>query len=135
MPRKRHNNHVVLFETKDLELIFGPARDGVARMDLATYDVSLRRMQCFAVKGAQCVACDTIGTEIRLEKWPNGGGIHLDLFGPNKNGDMILMTIDHIIPKSKGGPNSLDNYQPMCYRCNQKKGNNYIHVPQSNLLQ
>jgi 5-methylcytosine-specific restriction endonuclease McrA len=33
------------------------------------------------------------------------------------------MTRDHIQPKSKGGPETLENMQTMCTRCNGKKGN------------
>lgn len=33
------------------------------------------------------------------------------------------MTIDHILPKSKGGPNELSNYQMLCTVCNRNKGN------------
>jgi len=33
----------------------------------------------------------------------------------------ILMTRDHIYPHSKGGPDSVDNSQTMCERCNVKK--------------
>ena len=32
-----------------------------------------------------------------------------------------MMTIDHIIPKSKGGNNDINNLQPMCNTCNTKK--------------
>jgi len=35
----------------------------------------------------------------------------------------VLMTIDHILPKSRGGGNNINNYQPMCQPCNSKKGN------------
>lgn len=34
------------------------------------------------------------------------------------------MTIDHIIPKSKGGVNDYSNYQMLCSACNQKKADN-----------
>ena len=34
----------------------------------------------------------------------------------------MMMTKDHILPRSKGGANRLENYQPMCSKCNCKKG-------------
>ena len=33
------------------------------------------------------------------------------------------LEIEHIIPKSKGGSDHLDNLQPMCAICNNIKGN------------
>lgn len=33
------------------------------------------------------------------------------------------MTMDHIVPGSKGGRNSLDNLVLCCYACNHKKAN------------
>lgn len=109
---------------EDNEEVFSRARSGEMRMEIAGRSVSIRRMQCYAVKGVACVRCGIQGTEIRLEEWSNGGGIHLDFYGYNQNGHRVMMTIDHIVPKSKGGPNELSNYQPMCEPCNSKKGAN-----------
>ena len=35
------------------------------------------------------------------------------------------LTLDHIVPKSKGGPHTPENLQTMCRPCNNKKGNTY----------
>lgn len=37
-------------------------------------------------------------------------------------GSTEKLTIDHIVPKSKGGGNELSNYQTLCGKCNNKKG-------------
>lgn len=34
----------------------------------------------------------------------------------------VELTIDHVIPKSHGGPKTIDNMQPLCFKCNLKKG-------------
>lgn len=41
---------------------------------------------------------------------------HLSINHPDRT------TIDHVIPKSKGGGNRLDNLRVCCYACNEKKG-------------
>ncbi|MCL2026021.1 MAG: HNH endonuclease [Leptospirales bacterium] len=57
------------------------------------------RWQIFERDNFQCVAC--------------GKTAH----------DGIILHIDHIVPKSKGGKNIMDNYQTLCHQCNIGKSN------------
>ena len=77
-----------------------------------------RRLQVFAHKGTACVRCGVEGVHL-LSSVNIAGGHHVDLY----TADFVLMTVDHILPKSKGGANTLANYQPMCQHCNGRKGN------------
>jgi 5-methylcytosine-specific restriction endonuclease McrA len=49
---------------------------------------------------------------------------HLNLYAV-ENGQEVLMTSDHIFPKSLGGRGHLKNRQAMCSPCNSKKGSYY----------
>lgn len=121
------NQKTLLFRTTDLSSILDLAKQGVFRMELEGHNVSIRRMECFAVKGVRCVRCGIVGNAIVLEQWKDGS-LHVDLYHEFSGQGRRLMTIDHIKPKSKGGANTLDNYQPMCYTCNQKKSDTYEPV-------
>jgi len=86
------------------------------------------RYQTF-LKGTKCVACNLEGQYFALEQHnylsPNQSSTrwHLNLYGVNSDGDEVLLTKDHIRPRSLGGGNALDNLQTMCYPCNHNKGN------------
>lgn len=82
-----------------------------------------QRYQTFFTKGTKCVCCGLEGKYFAKEKGEKDISYHLNLYGVNEKGKEILMTKDHIIPKSKGGKDEVNNYQTMCVICNVKKGN------------
>lgn len=84
------------------------------------------RHRVFKTKGIKCVKCGVTGTHFAIERHKGQEGrYHLNLYATNSEGQEILMTKDHVIPTSKGGPNTLDNLQPMCVCCNVEKGDSY----------
>ena len=88
------------------------------------------RYQLYAEKGCKCVRCDVVGTYFALERGINdpNGKFHLNLYATMPGGGERMMTKDHILPRSKGGKNRLENYQPMCSRCNHSKADK-LEVP------
>lgn len=73
----------------------------------------------------KCVECGLTGTIMRLEysRHPRGlVELHFNLYA-FKRGHAVLMTQDHITPRSKGGEDVDENLQTMCVKCNEKKGN------------
>lgn len=43
-----------------------------------------------------------------------------------KTDDSVTLHVDHILPKSLGGTESVDNLQTLCMQCNISKGNKFI---------
>lgn len=50
----------------------------------------------------------------------------LNLYAKNKFGVEVMMTRDHIIPKSLGGLDSVPNLRPACQQCNEARGNEVL---------
>ena len=77
-----------------------------------------RRLKVFHLKGCICVTCGLQG-EILAKGLDEKGRLHWDVYARG----FVPLTVDHIIPRSRGGSNHIDNLQPMCHECNQVKGN------------
>lgn len=92
--------------------------------DLYTTYGGHSRLSVFAELGRKCATCPREGN-VLLASRDRGGGLHIDLYA-----DHVLMTVDHIIPRSAAkrwnwptaSIESIRNKQPMCQPCNGKKG-------------
>jgi hypothetical protein len=91
-----------------------------------------RTLQLFVEKGTKCVSCGLEGhhfVEIWLDTPKDCTLSIMNLYGM-RNGGRDLMTLDHIVPKSKGGNDTLANGQPMCANCNGKKADKVVLPPE-----
>jgi len=88
------------------------------------------RLRTFLIHGTVCVNCGLCGQYFALERHlpashylnDNIVNYHFNLYGKHESGEEILFTKDHIIPRSKRGPDSIKNMQTMCITCNHNKG-------------
>lgn len=92
-------------------------------LDNDEINVTSNRLRLFKTKGIKCVNCGLEGQWFYKCRQENDVNYHLELF-VEKNGKLLKMTKDHILPSSKGGADHLSNMQVMCEECNGKKGNN-----------
>ena len=98
--------------------------------------ISNMKLGCFLHNGIICAKCGCSGQYFLLERHGNSRGIsrkgkhinriihpyRLQLYFVLPGGKEMMMTKDHIIPKSRGGHGEIDNLQTMCHRCNCDKG-------------
>lgn len=73
----------------------------------------------FIKHGFKCSKCGIEGKYANLE-YNSQRGNHLNVYA-EKDGQAVLLTKDHIYPKSKGGLNNIRNYQVLCEECNNMK--------------
>ncbi|MBC2768576.1 HNH endonuclease [Pusillimonas sp. 7-48] len=73
---------------------------------------SLRR-RVFREDGLKCASCGIVGFE---KRFPRGG------YGYYTHTEGVYLSIDHIVPKAKGGTNDRSNLRVLCTTCNTRKG-------------
>lgn len=76
------------------------------------------RLSLYITKGYTCHSCGLECNRL-IQGKANDGALHLDLYDTNLT---RMLTVGHIIPKSKGGKWVLDNLRPLCHVCNTKEG-------------
>jgi len=74
-----------------------------------------------------CTACNLEGTKMILEQHPNDKAPHFNLYGEEDN-ELVMLTKDHILPKSVNGGDTHSNYQTMCEICNNLKGSKRLSL-------
>lgn len=114
MSKKRKKNKVDIISEYPIEQLYSKFKNH-------------NRLKVFAKKGTKCVCCHAEGTRLVRRKinYKNGKfDEHIDLYTK----DLILMTVDHMLPKSKKGGESLRNKQPMCCICNETKSSKYTPI-------
>jgi 5-methylcytosine-specific restriction endonuclease McrA len=88
-------------------------------------DPQSTRIRMIANGQISCVSCGLKGNHFYIERHENDtiSKHSLNLYAIDRCGVEQMLTWDHIIPKSLGGSNLLDNAQCMCEKCNRAKGN------------
>ena len=87
------------------------------------------RIRTYRVHGIVCKSCGLKGKYFAVERQSNNPSgnprCHLNLYGIDEKGCEIMMTVDHVIAKSKGGADHINNTVSMCSPCNFKKSDKH----------
>jgi hypothetical protein len=94
-----------------------------------TLKTGSQRLQLFK-KTQVCACCGIQGRFFRIEHHKGDVAPVINLYGAGgvDNGYVVLMTMDHIIPRAKRGPTTADNVQLLCADCNQLKADELISI-------
>lgn len=119
--------HLKSFEPDEIQMYFEVLKECyeeqamIFNVDGEDYSVKMhtKRFRLFRTNRT-CVSCGLVGTKMILDLPTDARDAHFNLYG-EEDGELILMTQDHILPRSKGGTNEANNIQCMCVICNVLK--------------
>jgi 5-methylcytosine-specific restriction endonuclease McrA len=94
---------------------------GVDGEDLV-FNIKRKRLDVFA-RSNRCARCGCEGREFRVMV-DKAGNHHVRLFGDLD----IELTVDHVVAKSHGGTEALDNLTTLCKPCNVYKAARCVDV-------
>jgi 5-methylcytosine-specific restriction endonuclease McrA len=75
----------------------------------------------------ECQCCGLKGQYFALE-FSGCFQPHFNMYGVNDQGHEVLLTVDHINPRSKGGKSTPENVQLLCTHCNAAKSNSLMSL-------
>jgi 5-methylcytosine-specific restriction endonuclease McrA len=122
--------HLAQFDVDEILAQRRPTWDDQKQVFFAGRRLKVRlnsiRYHVFA-QSRTCACCNRKGTMMLLDVHHCRTGLmysraHFNLYAV-EDSKLILMTVDHIIPRSRGGTDDLDNLQTLCTKCNSIKGN------------
>jgi len=86
--------------------------------------VTSLRLRAFLLKGVKCYMCGTEATHFSIDKFrlkSQDEAPHMNMWGVTPEGEELLFTHDHILARSLGGKDGIENAITCCTKCNGDK--------------
>jgi len=112
---------------KSVAKFYSPTTKKLFRVRMGTQRMLLMR------RTQECACCGLKGEFFSLECF-GCWSPHFNLYGRNSSGNPIMLTVDHILPKARGGKTTQENIQLLCTHCNSYKKDQIISLPELRLL-
>jgi len=129
--KKRGRSHMILgeFSPEDvLPYVTSSDEKREYRVGKKQFFVRMNSHRYFVFRSSRkCVSCGLEGIKMLLEQHPNDKSPHFNLYA-EEDGQLVLMTKDHIHAKSCGGEDRHSNYQTMCSVCNNLKASSNLTI-------